>query len=183
MSRFSSAAAAGIDLNEDDDYDLSGNVNARVERDFLRRNLSQFNSIYTSILQKSIGASDRDRKVIQPHFNSLANISIPHIQKLSPAEGICSHFLRRGFTKPIKYQLNAAVWSADARWLILGTQSGDFALWEGEQLKVHKVVSVPAHKVLTDGGKVQDFIPITAMAWNHYGNSLVSADNNGLIQY
>lgn len=103
--------------------------------------------------------------------------------KLNPATGVCAHFLRRGYTKPIKYQLNTAVWSADGRWLVLGTQSGDFALWEGEQLKVHKVVSVPAHKILTDGGKVQDYVPITAMAWNHHGNSLVSGDEKGVIQY
>eukprot|EP00595_Chromulina_sp_UTEXLB2642_P000006 CAMPEP_0196761990 /NCGR_PEP_ID=MMETSP1095-20130614/1323_1 /TAXON_ID=96789 ORGANISM="Chromulina nebulosa, Strain UTEXLB2642" /NCGR_SAMPLE_ID=MMETSP1095 /ASSEMBLY_ACC=CAM_ASM_000446 /LENGTH=453 /DNA_ID=CAMNT_0042112191 /DNA_START=192 /DNA_END=1553 /DNA_ORIENTATION=+ len=118
----------------------------------------------------------------QPHYNSLIDIKIPYSNKLQPTDGICSHFLRRGFTKPVKFQLNAAVWSSDARWLVLGTQSGDFALWEGETLKVHKVVSVPAHKVFTDG-KVQDYVPITAMAWNHHSNSLVSGDNNGVIQY
>lgn len=191
MSRYTQAAAAAAAKNndiheEDEEYEFTtaevGGV--RIERDFMRRNISQYHSIYSSLQSKFHSRSYRDRQpLLQPHFVSLVNTQFPYCQKKSPGDGICTHFLRRGFTKPIKYQLNTAVWSADGRWLVLGTQSGDFALWEGEALKVHKVVSVPAHKVLTDGGKVQDYIPITSMAWNHHGNNLVSGDNNGLIQY
>jgi polyadenylation factor subunit 2 len=186
MSRYTSAAAVsgvGIDVGDDEDYEYTNAAGRVVERDFLRRNLSQYQTIHESLTRKFYKTNQSDRILMQPHFNSAMNIPFPPCDKLSPANGICSHFLRRGFTKPIKHQLNTAVWSADGRWLVLGTQSGDFALWEAEQLKVHKVVSVPAHKVLADGGKVQDYIPITAMAWNNHGNSLVSGDNNGLIQY
>ncbi len=47
---------------------------------------------------------------------------------------------------------------------------------------MHKVVSLPAHKVF-DGEDVVDSVPITAMAWNNHGNLLVSGDRDGLIVY
>lgn len=158
MSRYTSNAAnIGTDNNEDDDYDAA--IINRIEKDFLRRNISQFHTFYNSLHAPLYSTgSRRDRIITQSHYTSAMDMKAPYFQQRTPQEGICTKFLRRGFTKPTKYQLNAAVWSADGRWLVLGTQSGDFALWEGEALKVHKVVSVPAHKVLTDGGKVQDYI-------------------------
>lgn len=187
MSRYTAAAANILskDNNDDDDYDYTAS-GVRVERDFLRRNFSAFHSIAHSLDCKYQSRSSRfhfNYSMKQPHYNYLQYIKVPHIHKNHPQEGICTHFLRRGYTKPVKYHLGKAVWSADARWLVLGTESGDFALWEGDTLKVHKVVSLPAHKVLTDGGKVQDYVAVTAMAWNHHGNILASGDNNGLIQY
>jgi len=66
----------------------------------------------------------------------------------------------------------------------LGTQIGDLALWEAEALKVHKIISIPAHKEFhRDSEHVKEEIPITAIAWKHYGNLLVTGDNRGLIQY
>ena len=108
----------------------------------------------------------------------------PSANILNPSDGVCCHFLRRGFTKPTKILFNCAVWSADSRWLVLGTQVGDLALWEAEALKVHKVISIPAHKEFySDGDRIKEQIPITSMAWKHYGNLLVTGDNRGLIQY
>jgi hypothetical protein len=78
--------------------------------------------------------------------------------------------------------MTTALWSADTRWLVLGTVIGEVALWEGDTLKVHKVESLPAHKVFS-GEDVVDNVPITAMAGNNHGNLLVSGDRDGLIQY
>lgn len=150
---------------------------AGVDRDFLRRNYTTFNSIHVGLEEKFATRSHRDRKVMQSHFSSLMKITTAHANILSPANGICSHYLRRGFTKP-KHQLTAAVWSADARWLVIGTEIGDFYLWEGESLKVLKPISQTSHRI-----SETERIPITCLAWNNHGNSIVSGDSNGLIQF
>jgi hypothetical protein len=59
--------------------------------------------------------------MLQPHYSALKQIQPPFANTLKPADGICAHFLRRGVIKPQKTQMTAAVWSADARWLVLGT--------------------------------------------------------------
>jgi polyadenylation factor subunit 2 len=154
------------------------------DRDFYRKNFSTFGSVVNYLESRLYLRSHKDRQFIQPHFTSLVNLSIPHKSLANPADGVCTHFLRRGFTKPNKIQFNAAVWSADARWLVLGTQTGDLALWEGEALKVHKVISIPAHKeFFGDGDRVKEQFPITSMAWKNHGNILVTGDQRGLIQY
>jgi WD40 repeat protein len=98
-------------------------------------------------------------------------------------DGICTRFLRKGLIKPNKTQMTAAVWSNDARWLALGTQTGDLARWEGDTLKVQKLVSVSAHKTLFDGDRVKEAFAITSMAWDKASNLLVTADARGTMQY
>jgi WD40 repeat protein len=154
------------------------------DRDFYRKNFNTFSSVYLHFQNKLYVRRFEDRRILQPHFSALVNVQTPYGNISNPADGVCTHFLRRGFTKPNKVQFNAAVWSSDARWLVLGTQTGDLALWEGEALKVHKVMSIPAHKeFFGDGVRVKEQFPITAMAWKHHGNILVSGDSRGLIQY
>ena len=132
----------------------------------------------------------------------MIKIQFPYGNRKNPADGICSHFLRRGndliiyiltielgFTKPNKIQFNCATWSADARWLVLGTQTGDLVLWEGEALKVHKLISIPAHKEFFDdgmlkillivsifvgSGRVKENIPITCIALKKHGSDFVT---------
>lgn len=154
------------------------------DRDFYRKNFNDFGAVVNYLENRLFVRTFQDRRLMQPHYNALININTPYGNTSNPADGICTHFLRRGFTKPNKIQFNAAVWSADARWLVLGTQTGDLALWEGEALKVHKVISIPAHKeFFGDGDRVKEQIPITAMAWKNYGNILATADQRGLIQF
>jgi hypothetical protein len=138
------------------------------DRDVYRRNISTFGSVHNYLQNRFYVRSWKDRRLLQPHFAYLKYLQTPYGNVSTPADGVCAHFLRKGLIKPNKTQMNAAVWSADARWLVLGTQSGDLALWEGDTLKVHKVVSVPAHKVL-EGDIVRESVPITAMAWNNHG--------------
>ena len=166
--------------NQQDDEDA---VPFRIpDRDVYRRNVSSFGSIHAYLSNRFSIRGYADRRLMQPHYSHLKHIMTPYGNRANPVDGICTRFLRKGLIKPNKIQMNVAVWSADARWLVLGTQSGDIALWEGDTLKVHKVVSVPAHKVL-DGDRVKESIPITAMAWNNHGNVLVTGDNRGTIQY
>lgn len=154
------------------------------DKDFYRKNFNTFSSIYSHFQDKLYVRRFEDRRLMQPHFSALANLQTPYGNISNPADGVCCHFLRRGFTKPNKVQFNAAVWSPDARWLVLGTQNGDLALWEGEALKVHKVMSIPAHKeFFGDGIRVKEQFPITAMTWKRHGHILVSGDSRGLIQY
>ena len=165
--------------NQGDDDEVQFRV---PDKDVYRRNISTFGSIQSYLFNRFYERSYRDRRIMQPHYAYLKNIKTPYGNRSTPTDGICTRFLRKGLIKPSKIQMNAAVWSADARWLVLGTQSGDLALWEGDTLKVHKVVSVPAHKVL-EGDRVKECIPITTMAWNNHGNLLVSGDSRGVMQY
>ena len=88
-----------------------------------------------------------------------------------------------------------------------GTATGDLALWEGEALKVYKVLPIPAHKEFYDdnSGRIKEGISITgervcilpyihayihtyisvpvAVALKRFGNDLVTGDQRGLIQY
>jgi WD40 repeat protein len=163
---------------DDDDRPVAGSGAFKIpDRDFYRKNFCSFFSI------SNITKINHDR-LLQPHFSSLAAITTPYGNRNNPADGVCCHFLRRGFTKPTKVPFNCAVWSADSRWLVLGTQTGDLALWEEEGLKVYKIVSVPAHKEFYgDGDRIKEQIPITSMASKSYGNLLATGDNRGLIQY
>lgn len=171
--------------DDDDDRPVAAasGVYKIPDRDFYRKNFSAFSSVH-GYLASALLSQPRDLLFEQPHFSSLVNTTTPYGSLKNPSDGVCCHFLRRGFTKPTKIPFNCAVWSADARWLVLGTQTGDLALWEGEGLKVYKVVSVPAHKEFYgDSDRIKEQMPITAMAWKRYGNLIATGDNRGLIQY
>jgi WD40 repeat protein len=154
------------------------------DRDFYRKNFNAFSSVCTYLESRIYSKSFRNRTLLQPHFCALKDVVTPYGNISNPSDGVCAHFLRRGFTKPEKTQFNDAVWSADGRWLVLGSQAGDLLLWESETLKVHKLISLPAHKEFYgDGDRIKENIPITAMTWKNYGNILVTGDQRGLIQY
>jgi WD domain, G-beta repeat len=116
-------------------------------------------------------------------LNTFSRVVTPYGNRSTPVDGICTRFLRKGLIKPNKTQMTAAVWSNDARWLALGTQTGDLARWEGDTLKVQKLVSVSAHKTLFDGDRVKEAFAISAMAWDKSSNLLITADTRGTMQY
>lgn len=170
-------------IQDDDDINIGGSGFFRIpDRDVYRRTLTSFGTVHTYFHNRLQGRTFKDRIILQPHYSSLQNIVAPFGSTAQPADGVCSYFLRRGLIKPNKTQMTTAVWSADARWLVLGTVSGNIALWEGDTLKVHKVVDILAH-VTYDGEKKIEGFAITAMAWSHHRNLLVSGDERGLIQY
>lgn len=168
------------------------------DRDFYRKNFSSFTSVVNHLENKLFIRNNKHKRFFQPHFNQLVNITTPYSNILSfsntslnPADGICTQFLRRGFTKPIKIQLSAAIWSSDNRWCVFSTHTGDLALWEAESLKVHKIISIPAHKEFFQQGdgqesnrlSIKEQLPITAMVKKKYGNHIVTADSKGCINY
>jgi hypothetical protein len=122
----------------DDDDAIYGTGGAfRIpDKDVYRRMLTSFGTVHNYFQNRNIVRCSKDRRFLQPHFNSLRDVLAPFANTLNPADGICSHFLRRGLIKPHKTQMTSAVWSTDARWLMLGTVTGDLALWEGDSLKV-----------------------------------------------
>ncbi|RYG63163.1 hypothetical protein EON64_16475, partial [archaeon] len=172
---------------EDDDdrpvYGTAGNFKV-PDRDFYRRNFQCFSSV-SNYLEWNAGWNLYPSTIDQPHFSCVESLVPPYSKsQQNPADGICLHFLRRGFTKPTKIPFTCAVWSSDTRWLVLGTQTGDLALWEAEGLKVNKIVSVPAHKEFTsDGERIKEQFAICAMAWKRFDNLLVTGDSRGVIQY
>ncbi len=118
---------------------LGVEISACRDKDVYRRMTTTFGTVQNYFENRHYIGSVRDRRVLQPHHTSLTNLQAPFANSLHPEDGVCSHFLRRGLIKPNKTQMTAAVWSADARWLVLGTVSGDLALWEGDALKVIKL--------------------------------------------
>lgn len=169
-------------FDDDDDRPPVGGFKI-PDRDFYRKNFSNFPSIANHFYNRLYIRSFKERRWMQPHYSSLTDVTTPYANVLNPADGVCCHFLIRGFTKPQKALFNCALWSADARWLVLGTEKGDLVLWESEALKVHKLISIPAHKEIVEGDRIVNQFPITAMAWKHFGNLIVTGDENGLIQY
>jgi polyadenylation factor subunit 2 len=168
-------------FDDDDDRPLGAQ---QTDRDFYRKNFTHFNSVTNYVDHRVDGSGIENWQVPQPHYSSLVDQLPTYGYRSNPADGVCMKFLKRGFTKPHRVIFNAAVWSADTRWLVLGTSLGDLALWEGESLKVHKIISVPAHKELhSDGERIKEHIPITSMAWKRYGNLMATGDNRGLIQF
>lgn len=109
-------------------------------------------------------------------------MSTPYYNVASPADGICAHFLRRGLIKPQKYQMCAGVWSADARWLVMGTVAGDVAYWSGDGLILQKAVPVLSFHPKDEQGNYSN-VQITAMQWNKYVNLLVCGGANGYLVY
>jgi hypothetical protein len=121
---------------DDDDVGYLAASSFRVpDRDIYRRTINSFQTVYNYYENLLTSQSSRDRIPLQPHYSSLQKIVSPFASSNS-ADGICAHFLRRGLIKPNKTQMTTALWSTDARWLVLGTIAGDIALWEGDTLKV-----------------------------------------------
>jgi len=112
------------------------------DKDVYRKNISSFGSIHTYLESRFHVRKHADRRIMQPHYTHLKHIMTPYGNRANPADGVCTKFLRKGLIKPNKIQMNVAVWSADSRWLVLGTQSGDIALWEGDTLKVRLLLCI-----------------------------------------
>ena len=107
------------------DYDIS-----QQGQPVVRRHLTVFNSIYRSYENIFQVRSIREKRIMQPHLNYMKNFLIPHFNTNQPADGICAHFLVHGFNRLQKSPVNVGCWSSEARRLVLGTQSGEFTLWE-----------------------------------------------------
>ena len=127
----------------------------------VRRHLTSFNSIINKQRQQLTVRSIRDRRLLQPHFQYMQDVTTPSFNRYNPAEGICSHFLLHGFNKLGKAPVHAGCWSSDGRRLVLGTQQGEFTLWEDDTFKFEKLVTAHLN-------------PIRAMAWSINGQMLLS---------
>ncbi len=154
------------------------------DRDFYRKKITSFQSVHSYFESKPLQRSFRERQLLQPHYTALMNRGAPYASAINGqvADGVCAHFLRKGFTKPTKTHFNCALWTSDAKWLVLGTEYGDLATWEGESLKVKKMLSMAPHKVGTGTGPIAN-TSITAIAKNRHGRMLVTGDANGLYQF
>jgi len=151
------------------------------DRDFYRKKITTFQTIHSYFENRLYDISRRERRMYQPHFSALGSRRTPYGAATfsDVADGVCSRFIRRGFTKPTKTHFNCAQWSSDASLLVLGTEYGDMVTWEGETLKVKKINPIQAHKV-----KKNQHVnhAITALARNNFGKLLVSGDSSGLFQ-
>ena len=148
----------------------------RPDRDFYRKSVNSFQTVAKYLENRLYERSPRERRLLQPHYQSYRKMMLPYgnsVLSNNPADGVCAHFLRKGYTKPDKTQINCAVWSSDARYLYSGTQFGDCILWAGEALIIHKTQPMVPHKSVTSS--------ITAMAWNNHGKIVATGDHTGLL--
>ncbi len=175
----------GYEQEEGDDQQQGPDGQGAEYWEFYRKNFSNFASIAKHLENRLYIRSFKERRWMQPHYSSLVNIMTPYSNILNPADGVCTHFLSRGMTKIYQNRVlvNCGMWSADARWLVLATQTGDFILWENETLKACVPISVLAHKDMADGNRVLKEHGITAMAWKNFSNLIVTGGENGTIQY
>eukprot|EP00605_Chrysophyceae_sp_TOSAG23-4_P001176 GSChrysophyteH1.ASY1.ANO1.1284.1 assembled CDS len=153
------------------------------DRDFYRKKITTFQTVH-KFFENKLYDSDfnrRGRHISQPHFSSLISRLTPYSAARTgdAADGICTRFIRRGFTKPTKTHFNCAQWNSDASLLVLGTEYGDMVTWEGETLKVKKINPIQAHKMKKNQNVNH---AITALARNNYGKLFVSGDSSGLFQ-
>ena len=169
-----------VDDDEDRLVDEEGSY-LMPDRDFYRKKITTFQTIYGFFEKRLYGSTRRDRHLDQPHFSALGARLTPYgaANLGDAADGVCSRFIRRGFTKPTKTHFNCAQWNSDASLLVLGTEYGDMVTWEGESLKVKKINPIQAHKM-----KKNQHVnhAITALARNNYGKLFVSGDSSGLFQ-
>jgi hypothetical protein len=132
---------------DDDDaaFDASGKPQPLV-----RKHYTSFNSIRNWLENSVRNTSARRRYLnpLQPHFNYLRCISLyqccrnlililcrdvaaPFGNPYDPGDAVCAHFLHSGINRlRPKSPFNAGAWAPDARRLVLGTQAGEFTLWE-----------------------------------------------------
>lgn len=135
-----------------------------------RKHLTAFNSVVNVLEQQCFTRSIRDRRILQPHYQHMRYMTTPSYNRSNPADPICSHFLLHGYNRLQKAPVHAGCWSSDGRRLVLGTQLGEFNLWEGDTFKFEKLVTTHQH-------------PIRAMAWSMNGQMLLSGDHEGMIKY
>eukprot|EP01041_Mallomonas_annulata_P013228 gene13228-27990_t len=137
----------------------------------VRKHLTVFNTIFKTYEKKLYTRNIHDQLLLQPHYHYMRNIATPHSNLHHPADGICSHFLLHGFNRLQKSAVNVGCWSAEARRLVLGTQTGEFTLWEGETFKFERLISTHTPHA------------VKSMTWSNNGAILISGDQSGVIKY
>lgn len=82
--------------NDDDDDRLQTSEGTfRVpDKDFYRKNVSYFNTVYQHFQDRFYVRSVQDQRFLQPHFTSAIKIKTPYGNLLNPADGVCAHYLR-----------------------------------------------------------------------------------------
>lgn len=161
-------------MEYDDEADYVG---AGSSSNFHLQSFTEYMAIDNYLRYQSLAqfSHKQHRHCLQPNITQLVNQKIAYSNTSNPADGICAHFLRKGTIKP-KQTINSAVWSADGRWLVMGTQLGVFSIWEAETLRANRKISS-----LTSNSSASN--AILKLAWNNHGNSLAVAYDSGHIQF
>jgi hypothetical protein len=127
----------------------------------VRKHWTSYNSIINKMQLQHTVRSVRDRQMLQPHYQYMRDVTTPSFNRYNPSDGVCSHFLLHGFNRQGKSPVHAGCWSSDGRRLVLGTQLGEFTLWEDDSFKFEKLVTAHQH-------------PIRAMGWSTHAQMLLS---------
>jgi polyadenylation factor subunit 2 len=113
-----------------EDHGTGGGGGSKEAQPAYRKHLTAFNSVVNVLEQQCFTRNIRDRRLLQPHYQHMRYVTTPTFNRHNPADPICSHFLLHGFNRLQKAPVHAGCWSSDGRRLVLGTQLGEFNLWE-----------------------------------------------------
>ena len=115
-----------VDVEDEEDGHQAEDGDFKMpDRDFHRKKIHSFQTVHAYFEARLHERSHRDRRLFQPHFNYYKKRLTPYYSAMKgdASDGICSHFLRKGFTKPQKTHFHCALWSNDGKWLVLGRNS------------------------------------------------------------
>lgn len=87
----------------------------------------------------------------------------------NPSTSFATTFVDYSINK-VPCSINKVVWTPTGRWLITGSQSGEFTLWKDVTFRFETMLQ--AHDVA-----------VTSMVWSHHGNWMVTGDAGGCIKY
>ena len=149
----------------------------------VRKHLTTFNGFMRESQNDLFRPFNKERVLLQPHYNYMRHMAMPSVQRTGPSMGICTHYMTRGYIKPMfRARLNTAVWSGNGKFFICGTEAGTFLIWEGSTFKFDR--KIDAHFYFTGENNMEKKeVPIRDMAWGHFGQLMMSADNNGRVHY
>jgi hypothetical protein len=122
------------------DHSGGGGGGSKDTQPAYRKHLTAFNSVVNVLEQQCLTRNIRDRRLLQPHYQHMRYMTTPTFNRYNPADPICSHFLLHGFNRLQKAPVHAGCWSSDGRRLVLGTQLGEFNLWEVGYLSISSVI-------------------------------------------
>uniref|UniRef100_A0A7N0RDD3 Flowering time control protein FY n=1 Tax=Kalanchoe fedtschenkoi TaxID=63787 RepID=A0A7N0RDD3_KALFE len=111
----------------------------------------------------------RDRAVLQPTRAAAIDMLPPAAYSANPSTSLSAKFVHTSLNKN-RCSINRVVWTPSGRWLVTGSQSGEFTRWDGQSFIFENVLQ--AHEAA-----------IRSMVWSHNDNWMVTGDDGGAIKY
>lgn len=151
------------------------NFDGRAVRGRIQRRYVDYRSIFLQMVENRFYERDfRDRIRLQPHDSYTSYMRAPSGQRDKPCVGYATRLCRTVANKGSRSPIYCATWlpetRMEGRYLITGSSSGEFTLWNGLMFKFETILQ--AHDTA-----------VRAMVWTHNNDYMVTADHGGAIKY